>query len=308
MFVNNLQICSDELRTNFDHTRLLFAEPMSRQTTFKIGGPADILFFPASTEEVQKVFHIINKYDCPYTILGNGSNVLVSDKGIRGLVIKFNQFSGQIKLRGTDEIVAGAGAMLKDVSLFAGEHSLSGLEFAIGIPGSIGGAVYMNAGAYDGEIENVVSGVIAVDKAGNIHHYDREQLQFAYRHSIFQENGEVICEVELQLTSADKENILARMADLTQRRESKQPLDMPSAGSTFKRPPGYFAGTLIDQTGLKGFSVGGAQISLKHAGFVINTGNATAKDVLTLISEVQKRVYAKHGVHLYPEVKLVGEQ
>ena len=207
-----------------------------------------------------------------------------------------------------NKIIAGAGALLKDVSEFAASCSLTGLEFAIGIPGSLGGAVFMNAGAYDGETKNVVTGVRAVSASGKVVSYAADELDFGYRHSIFQENGQAICEVEISLQPGDHAVIQEKMDSFTERRESKQPLEMPSAGSTFKRPQGYFAGTLIEQTGLKGFSVGGAQISAKHAGFVVNAGSATAQDVLNLIKEVQKRVYEKNGVKLFPEVRIIGEE
>lgn len=287
--------------------RIFLDEPMSRHTTFKIGGPADCLLFPASVKEVTEIFKQIHAWSMPFTVLGNGSNVLVLDKGIRGVVIKLNSPYAGMHAEG-ERIFASAGALLADVSKYAAEEELSGLEFAVGIPGSIGGAVFMNAGAYDGEIQNVVTAVTAVDADGNVIRYDREMLDFGYRHSIFQDNGQVICEVELSLKKGDAASIRERMGTLTEKRESRQPLEMPSAGSTFKRPQGYFAGTLIENTELKGFRVGGAQISTKHAGFVVNAGNATAADVLHLIEEVQKKVYEKHGVRLYPEVRMIGDQ
>ena len=213
----------------------------------------------------------------------------------------------KIRHEGT-RIIAGAGALLKDVSEAAAQSSLTGLEFACGIPGSIGGAIFMNAGAYDGEMKNVADTVRTVDREGRIHTYSRDELDLGYRHSRFQDNGEAIVEVELSLEPGDSKAIRAKMDDFTQRRESKQPLEMPSAGSTFKRPKGYFAGTLIQETGLKGLQVGGAQVSTKHAGFVVNaTGNATAADVRGLIHEVQQRVYQKHGVMLHPEVRIIGD-
>ena len=207
-----------------------------------------------------------------------------------------------------NRIIAGAGAYLKHVSQFAAENGLTGMEFACGIPGSLGGAVFMNAGAYDGDMSGIVVQVKTVTHNGKILTYEKDELDFGYRHSVFQHNGQAICEITLELASGDKEAIQAKIDDFTQRRESKQPLEMPSAGSTFKRPQGYFAGTLIDETGLKGLQVGGAQISTKHAGFVVNSGNATAADVLNLIKEVQDRVYAKNGVKLFPEVRIIGEQ
>lgn len=287
--------------------RFRLDEPMKLHTTFKIGGPADCLIFPASMEETEKVLALVNEYKLPLTILGNGSNVLVQDKGIRGVVVKFARPMAKIRHEGT-RIIAGAGALLKDVSEAAAQSSLTGLEFACGIPGSIGGAIFMNAGAYDGEMKNVADTVRTVDREGRIHTYSRDELDLGYRHSRFQDNGEAIVEVELCLEPGDSKAIRAKMDDFTQRRESKQPLEMPSAGSTFKRPKGYFAGTLIQETGLKGLQVGGAQVSTKHAGFVVNaTGNATAADVRGLIHEVQQRVYEKHGVMLHPEVRIIGD-
>jgi UDP-N-acetylmuramate dehydrogenase len=204
-------------------------------------------------------------------------------------------------------VAVGAGTILGAVSKWAGENSLTGMEFAVGIPGSVGGAVFMNAGAYDGEMKNVVTGVTAVSFDGKIFHYDANQLGFAYRHSIFQDNNQIICEIELSLEKGNQEEISSKMKDFTQRRIQKQPLEFPSAGSTFKRPEGYFAGTLIEQTGLKGFRIGGAEVSPKHAGFVVNTDHATAADVLELIHEVQRRVNEKHHVMLQPEVRMIGK-
>ncbi len=297
----------DEIKGFLPIERFLINEPMKKHTTFKIGGPADYLLFPSSMEEVTHIFNLLHQYGIPFTILGNGSNVLVLDKGIRGAVVKFNSPMSVIHQRG-NTIIAGAGAMLKDVSQFAADCGLTGLEFAIGIPGSIGGAVFMNAGAYDGEMKPVVSKVQAVAASGRVVAYAQEELEFGYRHSVFQDNGQAICEVTVSLQPGDPSLIQKKMDGFTERRERKQPLEMPSAGSTFKRPEGYFAGTLIEQTGLKGFSVGGAQISAKHAGFVVNSGEATAADVLNLIKEVQRQVYAKNGVKLFPEVRILGEE
>lgn len=287
--------------------QFIFHAPMSEHTTFKIGGAADVLIFPSTPDEVAHVFKLIDEFKIPLTILGNGSNVLVLDKGIRGAVMKFgDKFFGNIRAAGK-KIIAGAGAKLADVSKFAAKNYLSGTEFAVGIPGSIGGAVFMNAGAYDGEMKNIVANVTAVSKSGELLNFGREVLDFGYRQSIFQRNDCAICEVELELISGDYDEIKNKMDDFTERRESKQPLELPSAGSTFKRPRGYFAGTLIDKTGLKGLRVGGAMISEKHAGFVVNAGGATAADVLKLIDEVKKRVYEAHGVNLNPEVRIIGE-
>ncbi|SEA08055.1 UDP-N-acetylmuramate dehydrogenase [Selenomonas ruminantium] len=287
--------------------QIMLNAPMSEHTTFQIGGPADCLIKPANLEETQKILQLVQEYELPLTFVGNGSNMLVSDKGIRGVVVNFADTISSIAVDGT-KMTVGAGALLKDVAEAAAQHSLAGMEFACGIPGSIGGAVFMNAGAYGGETKNVVKAVKAVTRAGEIKTYSLEELELGYRHSIFQNNGEAIVEVELELVPGSEAEIRAGIADFTQRRESKQPLEMPSAGSTFKRPEGYFAGTLIDQTGLKGLSVGGAQVSTKHAGFVVNKGGATAADVLNLIREVQKRVKEAHGVELQPEVRLIGEK
>lgn len=287
--------------------QFIFHAPMSEHTTFKIGGAADVLIFPSIAEEVAKIFKLINKFKIPCTILGNGSNVLVLDNGIRGAVVKFSdRFFGKIRAEGS-KIFADAGAKLKDVANFAAENSLTGMEFAVGIPGSIGGAVFMNAGAYDGEMKNIVENVKAVSRTGELIDFCKENLNLDYRQSVFQKNDCAICEVELNLTQGNINEIKEKMADFTERRESKQPLNLPSAGSTFKRPKGYFAGTLIDKTGLKGLRVGGAMVSDKHAGFVVNVGGATAADVLNLIAEVKKRVYEVHGVALNPEVRIIGE-
>ena len=288
--------------------QFIFHAPLSEYTTFKIGGAADVLIFPSSAEEVSKIFKLVELFNLPCTILGNGSNVLVRDKGIRGVVVKFTEdFFGDMKCEG-QRLIACAGAQLKDVSKFAAENGLTGLEFACGIPGSIGGAIFMNAGAYDGEMKNTVASVKAVNRAGDFVEFSGASLDLRYRHSIFQENGCAICEVELILQYGNVDDIKRKMEDFTERRESKQPLDMPSAGSTFKRPKGHFAGTLIDKAGLKGLRVGGAMVSEKHAGFVVNTGGATAQDVLNLISEVKRRVNENYGVELSPEVRIIGEE
>lgn len=296
-----------ELAGFLDSEQYIFNAPMSEHTTFKIGGTADVLIFPSNAKEVAAVFNLIDEFKIPRTILGNGSNVLVLDNGIRGAVVKFtDKFFGGIRADG-QKIIAGAGAKLKDVANFAAENNLSGMEFAVGIPGSIGGAVFMNAGAYDGEMKNVVANVTAVSQAGELKIFSGEDLNLGYRQSIFQSNGFAICEVELNLHSGSGVDIKNKMADFTQKRESKQPLNLPSAGSTFKRPTGYFAGTLIDKTGLKGLRIGGAMVSEKHAGFVVNVGGATAADVLNLIEEVRRRVKEVHGVTLTPEVRIIGE-
>lgn len=284
-----------KIQSRIPQTHFLLHAPMCEQTTFQIGGPADYLIFPASLEEVTFVVQTLRAFAVPFLILGNGSNVLVLDKGIRGAVIKFGTPMASIRREG-NKLIAGAGALLKDVANFAAHESLTGLEFACGIPGSVGGAVFMNAGAYDGEMKDVVTRVQAVTETGEVRTFLPAELAFGYRHSVFQDTTAAICEVEISLQPGDAAAIQEKIAGFTQRRESKQPLEMPSAGSTFKRPPGHFAGTLIEKTGLKGLAIGGAQVSPKHAGFVVNAGHATAQDVLTLIHEVQRRVYEKNGV------------
>lgn len=290
----------------FDSSQIFLDAPMRFHTTFRIGGPADLLFYPQSIKDVQRIIRLAKEYHEPITLLGNGSNILVRDGGIRGLVIRFSHKMAMISREGTG-LTVSAGALLKDVAKFAQINGLSGFEFACGIPGSIGGAVFMNAGAYDGEMKSVVASVKTISKDGDICVYAADELDFGYRHSLFHESEEVICEVCLRLAKGEVSVIRARMEDLNSKRRSKQPLSYPSAGSTFKRPIGYFAGTLIDQTGLKGFTIGGAQVSQKHAGFIINIGNATADDVQNLIVAVQQRVYEKHQVRLVPELRIIGE-
>jgi len=286
--------------------RMLINEPMKKHTTFAVGGPADVLVLPQSVKEMSLAMREAKALNLPVLVLGGGSNVLVRDGGIRGVVIQLNNMTKVLSCNDT-KILASAGLMLKDICAFALDQGLTGIEFACGIPGTLGGAVFMNAGAYGGEMSFVVSRVRAVTGTGDVHTYEAPNLGFGYRQSRFQKSQEFVVEAELQLRRGDKDEIKALMDDLTQRRESKQPLDMHSAGSTFKRPPGYFAGTLIDQTGLKGLSHGDAEVSKKHAGFVVNRGHASAHDVLAVIHEVQHRVEAAHGVHLEPEIRIVGE-
>ena len=286
---------------------LLVAEPMTKHTSFHIGGPADLMAQPQSEEELRTLLVKAAEAAVPVTLVGNGSNLLVRDKGIRGLVIKLGNMLRDIEIDGK-VLTFGSGVSLAMASKKAAELGLSGLEFAVGIPGSIGGAVYMNAGAYDGEMAKVVKSVRVMDAAGNVSELAAESLDFGYRHSALQGSGKIVTSVTVELTAGDKQSIADKMADFSNRRITKQPLELPSAGSMFKRPPGYFAGTLIDQTGLKGYTVGGAQVSTKHAGFVVNIGGATAADVLQLISDVQTKVFAAHGVHLEPEVLVLGEE
>ncbi len=295
-----------QLSASMPASRILMDEPMSEHTTFAVGGPADVLVLPKSVKEMSLAIRAARSLELPVTVLGGGSNVLVRDGGIRGVVIQLNQMMKVLSCNGT-KILASAGYMMKDVCQFAQEQGLTGIEFACGIPGTLGGAVFMNAGAYGGEMSHVVSRVRTVNSTGGVHTYNAPNLGFSYRQSRFQKSQEFVVEIELTLRQGNKAEIQQAMDDLMQKRRSKQPLEMHSAGSTFKRPPGYFAGTLIDQTGLKGLSCGDAQVSTKHAGFVVNTGHASAKDVLQVIHEVQKRVEKAHGVHLEPEVRIIGE-
>lgn len=286
---------------------LLLAEPMTKHTSFHIGGPAELMAQPQSEAELQSLLLKAAEAAVPVTLVGNGSNLLVRDKGIRGLVIKLGSMLRDIKVSG-NVLTFGSGVSLAQASKKVAELGLSGMEFAVGIPGSIGGAVYMNAGAYDGEMSKVVKSVRVMDASGEVSELSAGELDFGYRHSALQGSGKIVTSVTVELAAGDKQAIAEKMADFSNRRITKQPLELPSAGSMFKRPPGYFAGTLIDQTGLKGYTVGGAQVSTKHAGFVVNIGGATAADVLQLISDVQAKVFAAHGVHLEPEVLVLGEK
>lgn len=282
-------------------------EPMKKHTSFKIGGPVDILVQPQDADALAQALAAARDCKVPVTILGNGSNVLVRDKGIRGLVIKIGNALKTFRQDG-ERLYFGAGYSLALASRKAWECGLSGMEFAVGIPGSIGGAVYMNAGAYNGEMKCVVESVRVMDMAGKAMELTAEDLQFGYRKTSLQQSGYIITEVCLKMQPGDKDAIKAMMDDFSSRRISKQPLELPSAGSMFKRPPGHFAGTLIEQAGLKGYTVGGAQVSEKHAGFVVNRGSATAADVLQLIADVRRIVMEKAGVELHPEVLVIGEE
>lgn len=295
-----------EISPSFPPERLQKDEPMWKHTTFRVGGPADCLLYPATGEEVRRILSLIKRYELPLTILGNGSDVLVRDKGIRGVVLAFGQPAAYIRQEGT-RLLLGSGTLLSAVAQYAAEHGLTGLEFAAGIPGSVGGAVFMNAGAYDGEMKDIVSRIDAFDEAGRVVAYRGEDAYFGYRYSVFQDNSHIINQIELTLAAGNTEAIRKKMTEFNERRRQKQPLEYPSAGSTFKRPLGHFAGTLIDEAGLKGFSIGDAQVSEKHAGFIINRGHATAGDILALIAEVQRCVFLARGVELVPEVRIIGE-
>lgn len=274
-------------------------EPMSKHTTFRTGGVADYLVIPQNKFEMIELL----KLDIEKTIIGNGSNLLVKDGGIRGLVIKTTALKNYRVEE--DKIIAEAGILLSKLSNIAKDNSLTGLEFASGIPGTLGGAVMMNAGAYGGETANVVYETEYADVNGNV--FITNEHEFGYRKSMFTDSKFTILESKLKLSRGDKEEITLKMKELLKSRNEKQPVNMPSAGSTFKRPEGYFAGKLIEDAGLKGYKIGGAEVSTLHAGFVINSGNATSKDILTLIKYIQDKVKNEFGVDLEPEVKIVGE-
>lgn len=281
-------------------------EPMSLHTTFRIGGPADLFVTPGSIQAVADSIRICKETQTPYAVIGNGSNLLVSDTGYRGVIIQIGRNLNQVSVNG-EEIRAQAGAMLSVIAKTALSESLTGFEFASGIPGTLGGAAVMNAGAYGGEMKDVLTEVTVLTREGEIRTIPAEKLEMGYRTSLAAKNGWIILEAVLKFQKGDAEAIRGRMEELKMQRVTKQPLDLPSAGSTFKRPEGYFAGKLIMDAGLRGFTVGGAQISEKHCGFVVNKGGATAEDVRNLICAVQKKVQEDAGVKLEPEVKFLGE-
>ncbi|MFQ6842966.1 MAG: UDP-N-acetylmuramate dehydrogenase [Lachnospiraceae bacterium] len=281
-------------------------EPMSLHTTFRIGGPADLFVTPGSIQAVADSIRICKETQTPCAVIGNGSNLLVSDTGYRGVIIQIGRNLNQVSVNG-EEIRAQAGAMLSVIAKTALSESLTGFEFASGIPGTLGGAAVMNAGAYGGEMKDVLTEVTVLTREGEIRTIPAEKLEMGYRTSLAAKNGWIILEAVLKFQKGDAEAIRGRMEELKMQRVTKQPLDLPSAGSTFKRPEGYFAGKLIMDAGLRGFTVGGAQISEKHCGFVVNKGGATAEDVRNLICAVQKKVQEDAGVKLEPEVKFLGE-
>ncbi|MCL2285653.1 MAG: UDP-N-acetylmuramate dehydrogenase [Firmicutes bacterium] len=289
----------------FDTTRsvFLFEEPLSRHTSFRVGGPAEIFVKPKSTEEFSEIWHVCGKHGIPLTILGDGTNVLVADAGLRGIIVSTNMMN-EIELLENNCIRAQAGARLSKVAETACKAGLAGFEFASGIPGTVGGAVYMNAGAYGHEIGEFCESVTLLKDS--VFTKPGTEMEFGYRKSIIQQGDMLVLEAVFQLSPGNEDDIRAKMTELNNRRRQSQPLDFPSAGSTFKRPPGHFAGKLIQDSGLKGFTIGGAQVSEKHAGFVINIGNATAQDIFDVIKAVRNRVYDNFNIWLEPEVKLLG--
>ena len=293
------------LKNLTDEKNIFQSEPMSKHTSFKIGGNADYYITPNTSDELRDIILQLNSSSIPYIVIGNGSNLLVSDSGIEGAVISTEKL---LNLTVNENMVyADSGVKLSVLAAEATKHSLSGLEFAQGIPGSVGGAVFMNAGAYDGEMKNVIVSVTVL-RNGEIITIPAEECLFGYRTSIFQKNADIILGATFILEKGNKDDIAAKVYDFASRRKLKQPLEFPSAGSAFKRPEGYFAGKLIQDCGLRGFSVGGAQVSEKHCGFIINKGGATASDVLNLIKHIKMSVYVKFGVKLQEEIKFIGRR
>ena len=294
-----------EIKQQFPETIVKENEKLSHYTYTKTGGPADALVFPKTKDEVAAIVAWVNEKQIPLTVLGNSSNVIIKDGGIRGIVMILTEMNHMEVKR--HRLIVQSGARLIDASRMALAERLSGLEFACGIPGSVGGAVYMNAGAYDGEVEEVIESVVVITREGKIKNYEKNELEFSYRHSKLQETNEIVLEVVFHLEKGKQETIKARMDDLTALRESKQPLEYPSCGSVFKRPTGYFTGKLIQEAGLQGLIWGGAQVSMKHAGFIVNINSATATDYIELIAHIKEVIMEHYGVPLETEVRIIGE-
>ena len=294
-----------ELQNVMGGSGIFMEEPMKKHTTFRVGGPADVLVQPDETA-LAAILALCRQYHVSYSFIGNGSNLLVGDKGIRGVVIEMTDPMGNSEVDGT-KITAQAGAMLSKIANTAASNGLGGMEFAAGIPGSVGGAVVMNAGAYGGEMKDIIEKVYVLDENGAQLELDRDALDLGYRHSCIPEKKYIVTKVVLELVPRNEAEIRSEMKELNEKRAEKQPLQYPSAGSTFKRPEGYFAGKLIMDAGLRGYQVGGAQVSEKHCGFVINKGDATAADICQLMRDVSDKVQAQFGVVLEPEVKMIGE-
>ena len=286
--------------------RMLFEEPMSRHTTFKVGGEAACMIRIEEEEELIKLVPYLNQVGQEYFILGNGSNLLVGDKGYRGIIISLGEGMDKIKIE-NNRILVQAGALLSQTAIAARDAGLTGMEFAAGIPGSVGGGIVMNAGAYDGEMKQITESVKVMDKEGKILILDNDTMEFGYRTSIIKNRPFIVLEVVLCLQEGNKEEISRKMDELMEKRRNKQPINFPSAGSTFKRPEGYFAGKLIMDAGMRGYSIGGARVSDKHCGFIINTGTATAADIKEVIEEVRERVKERFQVTLEPEVIFLGD-
>ena len=301
MELNSFQ---EKLASILPQIELRFDEPMSRHTSFRIGGAAEVMAFPKNEAELSELLKMSKELDICHAILGAGTNVLAPDEGVAGLVICLKDCLNGTELLPGDCLRVMAGVTMSRAAVFAANHSLSGLEFAHGIPGTVGGGVYMNAGAYGGEIGQVCIQATVMDADGQLHVRSREEMDFRYRHSRLEETGEIVTSAVFQLTAAPAEEIRQRMKELQTRRIASQPLDYPSAGSAFKRPAGGYAAALIDQAGLKGYRVGNAAISGKHAGFAINLGGATAADVTQLLRQVSDKVYENTGIRLEPEIRI----
>lgn len=298
--------CGSYTSVKLDINNILYNEPMKEHTSFKVGGPADIFIEPDDTEELVKALVSLKEHNIPYYIIGNGSNLLVSDKGIRGAVVKIGEKFNKVEING-ENLISECGILLSTLSKIAAKNNLAGMEFASGIPGALGGAVAMNAGAYGGEMKDIIEWVEVLDQEHKLKRLQRSEMGFNYRKSVIEPKGYIAIRCCLKLKHGDPVEINRIMADLTEKRKTKQPLHLPSAGSTFKRPEGYFAGKLIEDSGLRGFALGGAQVSELHCGFVVNKGDATAQDVYDLIRHVQKTVAEKFNVKLETEVKMLGE-
>lgn len=304
--MDRLNALYQKLKEELPSLTLRQGEPMARHTTFRVGGPAALMALPQNEEEVRGILCLAEQVGVKPFFLGKGSNLLVADEGVDAFLIKMSGGLNRLECQGESGLYVGGGVSLAQAASFAAEHGLTGLEFAHGIPGTLGGGVFMNAGAYDGEMSQVIAWVDCLDEKGEPHRLEGDELELGYRHSVFSCRPWLITGAGLTLSHGQKEAIREKMADLARRRRSKQPLEFASAGSTFKRPDGYFAGSLIEQCGLKGTAVGGAKVSEKHAGFIINTGEATCRDILTLICLVRDTVRRETGVELEPEVRLLG--
>lgn len=296
-----MQVLAEKLGNFIPQDKIRFREPMAAHTSFRIGGPVTYMVEPQNTLQLKQVLSLLKQHDIPFFILGNGSNLLVNDRGFDGVAVKIGPEMSKVSVEG-NRITAGAGVLMSRVAKAALEHGLTGLEFASGIPGTLGGGIVMNAGAYGGELKQVVTRVTVLTPESEVLELDKAAMEFGYRHSIVKAKGYIVTEVVMELQEGDREQIKAYMDDLSARRREKQPLEYPSAGSTFKRPEGYFAGELIMKAGLRGYQIGGARVSDKHCGFVVNMGGATAEDVHRLIEYVQDKVYEVYGVRLEPEV------
>lgn len=309
---NNKEVMLRKLQEILGADHVFPEEPMAKHITFRVGGPAEWFVQVGTVEQLKQVLALCKEQKEPYYVIGNGSDLLVSDSGVRGVIIRlmgeFNEITAKETVNeGKCDVCAGAGVMLASLSLRAGKKGFTGLEFANGIPGTVGGAVLMNAGAYGGEIKDTIVAADVLTKDGEVRRFNKEELQLSYRHSVIMESGDIILRAYFTLTVRPKLHIFAVMESYRKARQEKQPLEYPSAGSTFKRPAGYFAGKLIQDAGLSGASVGGAMVSTKHAGFVINAGGATATDVYELIQHIKKTVKEKFQVELEPEVRFLGD-